>query len=151
MKRLEPVGPLQTYSAVPGQQILLPIGSLLLCSGNRFCDMPVDGSENTGWQQFLVRESFPDLSGPFGRLAHDVPDRFHRKPGPVGEASHPVESDQRKSGEPAVCGDDLYFHPVGGFPAAFRNEPSDTIQVFGGLRGELERPHPSVFNRSSGR
>ena len=64
----------------------------------------------------------------------------------------PLMADEGVFGEPAAGGYDFRFHPVGGFAAAFLNEPPDAIKVFGCLRGKLEgRTHPRDFKRAARR
>jgi hypothetical protein len=52
----------------------------------------------------------------------------------------------------ATRGDNLHFHPVGGFPAVCRDELPDGIEVFRRLRRELKgRVHPYGFSRAARR
>ena len=64
----------------------------------------------------------------------------------------PLASHKGMLRQPATCGDDFHFHPVGGFPAVFRDKPPDGIEVFSRLRREPKgRIHPCGFSRSARR
>ena len=103
--------------------------------------MPVQNGYHLQWLAFRTVDD--DVI----RVLGEGPEK-HRQRGDIP----PFMAYEGISGEPAACGDNLRFHPVGGFRAVFLNEPLDAIKVFGCLGSELEgRTHPRVFKRAARR